>query len=148
MFNEEIIMRKTVFVLSGVISAFAAGIASANDNIAIDLSVAGEITPGVYGRVNIGNTRPEVVYEQPVIIKKVKHESDPIYLHVPPGHAKHWDKHCAEYNACDRKVYFVKSREYDDDYGHSEHGNHNKHDRDHDREEGHHDEGRGNHGRD
>src|SRR2546425_10235251 len=26
----------------------------------------------------------------------------PIYLHVPPGHAKHWRKHCHEYNACDR----------------------------------------------
>jgi hypothetical protein len=36
----------------------------------------------------------------------------PIYLHVPPGHAKHWKKHCHEYHACGRPVYFVKSAEY------------------------------------
>ena len=30
----------------------------------------------------------------------------PIYLHVPPGHAKNWRKHCAHYNACGQPVYF------------------------------------------
>jgi hypothetical protein len=49
---------------------------------------------------------------------------------VPPGHAKKWSKHCREYNACDREVYFVKSEEYEPgyrphkshDHGDDEHG--------------------------
>ena len=41
--------------------------------------------------------------------------SGPLYLHVPPGHAKKWSQHCARYNACNRPVYFVKVRG-DDDY--------------------------------
>jgi hypothetical protein len=40
----------------------------------------------------------------------------PIYLHVPPGHARNWRKHCHEYNACNRPVYFVRSQEYDPEY--------------------------------
>ena len=36
----------------------------------------------------------------------------PIYLHVPPGHAKNWRKHCHKYNACGQPVYFVVSDEY------------------------------------
>src|SRR5574337_462800 len=32
----------------------------------------------------------------------------PIYMYVPPGHAKHWAKHCARYAACGQPVYFLK----------------------------------------
>jgi hypothetical protein len=42
--------------------------------------------------------------------------AEPLYLRVPPGHAKHWRKHCREYNACDRQVYFVQERWYNDVY--------------------------------
>jgi hypothetical protein len=53
---------------------------------------------------------------------------EPIYLHVPPGHAKHWRKHCHEYHACDRPVYFVRSAEYEPgyrpDHRHEDHGHH------------------------
>lgn len=86
-------------------------------NIGVILS--GEIQPGVYGRVEIGNAPPPpVLYAQPVVIvrehRRVPYE--PIYLHVPPGHAKHWSKFCGRYNACNRPVYFVKSAEYEPDY--------------------------------
>ena len=79
--------------------------------------ISGEIKPGVYGRVEIGNAPPPVlVYPQPVVIVKESRGVQPVYLHVPPGHAKKWSKHCHKYNACNRPVYFVKSQEYDDDY--------------------------------
>jgi hypothetical protein len=40
----------------------------------------------------------------------------PIYLHVPPGHAKNWRKHCREYNACGERVYFVQNDWYEREY--------------------------------
>jgi hypothetical protein len=40
----------------------------------------------------------------------------PIYLHVPPGHAKDWKKHCQKYGACARPVYFVKDDWYNTVY--------------------------------
>jgi hypothetical protein len=59
----------------------------------------------------------------------------PIYLYVPPGHQKHWAKHCGQYKACGQPVYFVQEnwvREHyhsdvrndrrDDDRGRGYHG--------------------------
>jgi hypothetical protein len=40
----------------------------------------------------------------------------PIYLHVPPGHAKDWRKHCSKYNACGQPVYFVQENWYNEVY--------------------------------
>ena len=40
----------------------------------------------------------------------------PIYLSVPPGHAKNWRKHCQKYNACGQQVYFVRTAEYESGY--------------------------------
>jgi len=96
----------------------------------INISVGGEISPGVYGQVEFGNSAPPpLLYAEPKIILRDRraHEREPIYLHVPPGHARKWAKHCREYDACDREVYFVKSAEYDPGYrrhkGH-DHDNH------------------------
>jgi hypothetical protein len=50
-----------------------------------------------------------VITQSPVIVQQ------PLYLHVPPGHAKKWSKHCARYNACGQPVYFVRVNG-DDDY--------------------------------
>jgi hypothetical protein len=85
----------------------------------INLSVGGEISPGVYGQVQLGNTPPPpVFYPQPMIIVRqpARVVAEPIYLHVPPGHAKHWAKNCHKYNACNRPVYFVRSAEYEPGY--------------------------------
>ena len=85
----------------------------------ITLTGGGEVSPGVYGQVQIGNAPPPpVVYAQPMIITQLRHDvvRDPIYLHVPPGHANNWSRHCREYNACSRPVYFVKSAEYEPGY--------------------------------
>lgn len=101
----------------------------------INLSIGGEISPGVYGQVQFGNAPPPpVVYAQPTIIEDHgDRRLAPIYLHVPPEHATHWGKYCHRYNACNRPVYFVKSREYEPGY-------HEHKDHDH-RDEGHRDEG-------
>ncbi|MEK8031171.1 hypothetical protein AACH06_10125 [Ideonella sp. DXS29W] len=47
--------------------------------------------------------QPRVVVAQPV---------QPVYLWVPPGHQRHWSRHCHRYNACGVPVYFVKESWY------------------------------------
>lgn len=97
--------------------------------------------PGFYGSIDIGNTRPQVINTAPVIIQPVIGvEQRPIYMHVPPGHARKWARYCHSYHACGRPVYFVKEEWYRDSYepthrghGHREHGR----DRDYDHDHGH-----------
>ncbi len=84
----------------------------------INLRVGGEISPGVYGEVQFGNAPPpEVINAQPMLVVRQHGAAvKPMYLHVPPGHAKHWARYCHRYNACNRPVYFVKSGRYQPDY--------------------------------
>ncbi|TCV87498.1 hypothetical protein [Sulfurirhabdus autotrophica] len=86
--------------------------------IAADVGVSVSIgQPGFYGRIDIGGyPQPQVIYRQPMIIERVPVSRPPIYLRVPPGHAKHWSKHCREYNACGERVYFVQDKWYSHDY--------------------------------
>ncbi|MCJ0762383.1 hypothetical protein [Variovorax terrae] len=98
----------------------------------VNATVGGALAPGVYGRIDIGNAPPPpVYYPQPVIITHppVMVPQQPVYLYVPPGHQKHWAKHCARYNACGQPVYFVKVDERrgkwrgrEDEQGHGGHG--------------------------
>jgi len=124
--------KSFIYALATASLAVASASAFATD---INLTVGGEISPGVYGRVNIGNTQPLLVYPEPVVIVQPARQVvvQPIYLHVPPGHAKDWAKHCKHYNACGRPVYFIKSAEYEPGYqgkGHK-HGRHGHgHDKD------------------
>jgi hypothetical protein len=77
--------------------------------------LSGLIQPGFYGHVDIGNgPPPPVVYAQPILIasSSASSHAEPIYLHVPPKHAKDWNKYCHKYNACNQPVYFVRSGEY------------------------------------
>lgn len=90
----------------------------------VSVSVGGVIQPGVYGRVVIGTRPPPpLIYQQPVIIAQpaVVVQQAPIYMHVPPGHAKKWSKHCYKYNACNQPVYFVRN-DYRGDDDHGKHG--------------------------
>jgi hypothetical protein len=91
--------------------------------------------PGFYGQIDIGGyPQPELVYPQPMVVQPSPQyaEAPPVYLHVPPGHEKHWNKHCAEYHACNRRVYFVKddwyNHEYVPQYHHHEHEHHHEND--------------------
>jgi hypothetical protein len=150
-------------ILSVLLSVLAIGtlvpLAQAQ-NVSISATITGEIVPGVYGHVVLGNRPPPpLVYAQPVVAVPVvvaeRMPMEPIYLHVPPGHARNWRKHCHEYNACNRPVYFVRSAEYEPGYRpdrgehdhghHGDHGNHGDHgDRENDRGDdhghGHHDD--------
>lgn len=102
-------------------------------DVAVSISV-GE--PGFFGQIELGNAPPQaVVYARPVVVERVPEYRDaaPIYLHVPPGHEKHWSKHCREYNACGRPVYFVRDDWYNNEYV----PRHRHADRDRDRDEGH-----------
>lgn len=74
--------------------------------------------PGFYGRIDIGTfPHPVVIYPQPIVIHPVVGPVPrPIYLRVPPGHARDWRKHCAKYQACGQPVYFVQETWYQDVY--------------------------------
>ncbi len=99
----------SLLLLGTACSGFAA-------DVDVRVIISSDVRPGVYGRVDFGGAPPlPVVYAEPrVIVRQVRAEPvQPIYLHVPPGHAKDWAKHCRKYNACNTPVYFVKSEEYE-----------------------------------
>ena len=147
------------FLLTALIAIAASPALAADVGVSVNIG-----QPGFYGQINIGNNypRPQLIYAEPIVIQRQRFSPEPIYLRVPPGHAKHWRKHCHEYNACGRPVYFVRDSWYNDVYapryreGHGdrgrEHGYENRGDHGYDNERGHgrghgEDRGRG-HGRD
>jgi hypothetical protein len=85
---------------------------------AADVGVSVSIgQPGFYGRIEIGDfPRPQLIYRQPKVIESIPNDRPPIYLHVPPGYARHWRKHCHEYNACGERVFFVQDKWYNHEY--------------------------------
>jgi hypothetical protein len=132
-------MNQRFLVALGMIAASLPALAQTNVGVSVAVS-----QPGVYGRIDIGNVPqpPQVVYAQPVVIAPPQHvvvQPQPVYLYVPPGHQKHWAKHCREYNACGQPVYFVRESWYQQHYvpyvraQEHEHG----HDHDHDHDHGH-----------
>lgn len=120
-----------------IAAALAASATPALAQVGISVNI-GE--PGFYGQINLGGAPPpQVIYSQPVLIDRDRGGGEPLYLRVPPGHEKHWDRHCGQYNACGRPVYFVRDDWYSNVYApqyRREHG------RDHD-DRDRHDEGRG-----
>jgi len=120
-----------------VTAALLIGASARAADVGVSVSVGDS---GFYGRIDVGTMPkpPPVVYQQPVVIE----------LRVPPGHAKHWKKHCREYNACGERVFFVQDRWYQEVYVPSrqerhveredQHGDHDRdHDHEHDRGHGH-----------
>lgn len=113
---------------------------------AADVGVSVSIgDPNFYGHIDIGNYHPDLIYPQPVIIERVPVRRAPLYLRVPPGHEKHWEKNCHKYDACGRPVYFVRDNWYRDVYapayrrehGHDHDHDHHDHDDDHGKGKGH-----------
>ncbi|MGA7178499.1 MAG: hypothetical protein WBX11_02780 [Thiobacillaceae bacterium] len=103
-------MKQLVFaaaLVAATIPAYAA-------DVGVSISVG---QPGFYGQINIGDfPQPVLINPRPVIIRRAPVGVEPIYLHVPPGHARRWRRYCSQYNACDRPVYFVQDRWYNDVY--------------------------------
>jgi len=113
------------FLIAAAVTAAVIAPAHAAD-VGVSISIG---QPGFYGQLNLGDfPKPQVIYSQPVVVEQVPMERPPIYLHVPPGHAKNWKKHCHEYNACGERVLFVKDKWYNNEYApryqeqHREHG--------------------------
>jgi hypothetical protein len=102
---------KTLIIAAALCAAALPATAQTNVSISVG-------QPGFYGRIDLGDFRaPPVVYAQPVIIERRAHYvAEPIYLRVPPGHQKHWSKHCGQYNACGQRVLFVRDDWYQNTY--------------------------------
>ncbi len=123
-------MKKCLLTVAATIAAATAAPAWSAVDVGVGVTIR---QPGVYGRIEIGNyPPPPVLYPQPVIIARpvVVVQQPPLYLYVPPGHAKHWDKHCYRYNACARQVYFVQEdwvqERYEEKHGKGHGKNKNK----------------------
>lgn len=103
---------KTLIIAAALLAA-AASPAMAQTNVSISVG-----QPNFYGRIDLGDFgRPPVVYQQPVIIERqVRYVGQPVYLRVPEGHRKHWNKNCRKYNACGQQVYFVQDGWYSNTY--------------------------------
>ncbi|MBO9686609.1 hypothetical protein [Roseateles chitosanitabidus] len=106
-------MIKKILLSSALAAAALAPMASRAADVGVSVTI-GE--PGFYGTIDIGNVRPQVVYERPILVERVPRPLPAVYLRVPPGHQKNWAKHCARYNACGRPVYFVRDDWYRDVY--------------------------------
>lgn len=107
--------------------------AQAHADVGVSVSI-GE--PGFYGRLDMGNfPQPQVIYSQPMAIEPLPMDRPPIYLRVPPGYAKHWGRHCHEYNACGERVYFVNDNWYQREYAPRYREQYRRDDRHHDRED-------------
>jgi hypothetical protein len=122
----------------------SAGLPALGADVGVSVTVS---QPGLYGRIDIGRVPapPVLVYPQPVVIVEtpVAVQRRPIYMHVPPGHAKDWRKHCHKYQACGQPVYFVQENWYQEHYAprheqRPEHDHKRKHDKGH---------GKGKHGK-
>jgi hypothetical protein len=126
---------------------FAVALAAMATVHAADVGVSLSIgQPGFYGQIEIGDfPRPQLIYQQPRVMYRTAMHRPPIYLHVPPGHAKNWRRHCRHYNACNERVYFVQSNWYQHEYVPRYQVRHGKRDDDRrdDRGKGHKDNGRG-----
>ncbi len=128
-YNQKNIMKTSILAAS-LLALSASALAQ---NVGVSVSVG---QPGFYGRLDIGDFGPPpVIYQQPVIIERpVRYvPAAPLYLRVPPGHAKHWAKHCRAYNACGQQVYFVKDDWYNREYVpryREQHGDHGRRDDD------------------
>jgi hypothetical protein len=95
-------MTRSTFLAWALMGASALAQAGTSVSVAVD-------EPGFYGRVEIGDQRPRVVYTEPVVVRhtEITEVQRPIYMRVPPGHYRHWARYCDRYRACGQRVYFV-----------------------------------------
>ena len=103
-------MKKRILVLAVLLAGGGSAFAG---NVGVSISID---QPGLFGQLNIGNVpAPELIFRTPMMVRRPAYAVGvpaAIYLHVPPGYERHWDRHCHEYHACGRPVYFVQDRWY------------------------------------
>jgi hypothetical protein len=99
-----------------ILALCLAGSAAAASAQNIDIQIG---QSDYYGRIDLQNFgTPQLIYKEPIWASRpVNYRSvAPLYLRVPPGHAKKWSKHCDRYDACGRPVYFVQDSWYSNTY--------------------------------
>jgi hypothetical protein len=109
-------MRKKALLAALALSGSAmTGTAMAQLGLSISIG-----QPGFYGQLDIGEgppPPPALISTRPVVVRRDRdYDAGPLYLHVPPGFERNWSKHCSQYNACGRPVYFVKDDWYQREY--------------------------------
>jgi hypothetical protein len=141
--REETSMKHLLFIIMAI--AFAVSAEAADVGVSISVG-----QPGFYGHIDIGNfPQPQVIYPKPVVIVPEPYGMTPpapLYIRVPPGHEKKWKKHCHEYNACNRPVYFVRDQWYNNVYVPEYHARHGHGGSGHEHHHGGGDNDQGNHG--
>ncbi|MEI8162873.1 MAG: hypothetical protein WCI19_07030 [Betaproteobacteria bacterium] len=105
-------MKRYLIAGTLVAAVFGSPVFAADVGVSVSIGQS-----GFYGRIEIGDfPKPVVIYSQPVVIQRGSVSRLPIYLRVPPGHARNWKKHCHKYDACGERVYFVKDDWYNKEY--------------------------------
>lgn len=107
-------MKRLLILAAMSVTAFTTPAFAADVGVSVTIG-----QPGFYGRIDIGDypyPPPVVIYRHPRVIERVYVEREPIYMRVPPGHAKNWRKHCHRYHACGERVYFVRDSWYHHEY--------------------------------
>ncbi|MGB4063848.1 MAG: hypothetical protein WBK19_08495 [Azonexus sp.] len=103
---KRILMAMAMTVAAATLSAPASAQVSVNIG-----------QPGFYGRLDIGGfPPPPLLFPEPMMIQRVPVSRPPLYLRVPPGHARDWRRHCHRYGACGERVYFVQDNWYRHEY--------------------------------
>ncbi|MEK6736939.1 MAG: hypothetical protein AABY47_10235, partial [Pseudomonadota bacterium] len=103
------------FLLAALISITSTPVLANDFGVSINIG-----QPGFYGQINLGSNypMPQLIYPNPVLVMSpaIAVQQQPIYLYVPPGHAKRWNKYCYRYNACNQPVYFIQREWYNNVY--------------------------------
>lgn len=103
---------KRLFIIAALAAAATASVFASDAGVPLSTGL-----PGFYGRINVsGYPQPQLIYSQPIAVQRVSLSRQPIYLHVRPGHASNWRKHCHTYDACGERVFFVQNDWYSREY--------------------------------
>lgn len=105
---------KRLMITTAAIAATLLAAPARSADVGVSISIG---QPGFYGRLDIGGyPPPQLIYAQPVMVEPVPPGRPPIYLRVPPGYVKHWNRYCHEYHACGERVFFVQDRWYNREF--------------------------------
>jgi hypothetical protein len=105
-------MNLNLYLLAVTLAGVSVPVRAADVGVSVSIG-----QPGFYGRLDIGDyPRPQLIYREPRMIQRAPSGRPPVYMHVPPGHAKNWRRHCSAYDACGERVYFVRNGWYENQY--------------------------------
>src|SRR5260370_34934987 len=102
--SRGVLMRAIRFLLQSTVALVAAVPLVHAQSVSVNATITGEIVPGVYGQVVLGNRPPpRALYGQPLVaVPLVAAQPAPMrtcYLHARPGHARHARTRSSTHNA-------------------------------------------------